>query len=296
MKKILKLALAFCAVATSWSVLAQDDVPELKKETVIIDQFTYTNAVNSAARDNIRAAALSGMVSRGRFVVVDALTSDKLAALYANRNYEDDVNDANWQAESQAAFKELGAQKLIQGQANNLSFSSETKDGKTTHKAQITFSLKVYNIMDGSLIGSKDIQSTGSSGKSKDAAFDSAVSSINTQMRTFVDEYFKFETAIIEMGEADKKGRIKSVYIAGGSEMGVSTGTIFNVYGERTIGGRTTRQEIGKIVAKEVMEGVTKCNVTKGDDVIKTKFNDKEKMVVVSAGERLFAGLGDMFK
>lgn len=296
MKNLLKLALAFCAVATSWSALAQDDVPELKKETVIIDQFTYTNAVSSAARDNIRAAALSGMVNRGRFVAVDALTSDKLAALYANRNYEDDVNDANWQAESQTAFKELGAQKLIHGQVNNLSFSSETKDGKTTHKAQITFTLKVYNIMDGSVIGSKDIQSTGSSSKSNEAAFDSAVSSINTQMTAFVDEYFKFETAIIEMGEADKKGRIKSVYIAGGSEMGVSTGTVFNVYGERVIGGRTTRQEIGKIVAKEVMDGVTKCNVTKGDEVIKAKFNDKEKMVVVSAGERMFAGLGDMFK
>lgn len=74
-------------------------------------------------------------------------------------NVEDVVNDANWKSESEAAYKALGARKVVIGQANNVSFSQFKSDidGKMYNKAEVTYSLKVYNIADGAMIGSEDL-------------------------------------------------------------------------------------------------------------------------------------------
>ena len=54
------------------------------------------------------------------------------------------------------------------------------------------------------------------------------------------------------------------MYIVGGTEMGVQKGQTFVVKLTKTIGSRTTQVEIGKLKAKEVMDGLTLCVVTKG--------------------------------
>ena len=289
MKKLFKLAVALCATIISFSAFAQDEELQIKKETVIINPFTKTAAVTQAQCDNIRAAVLSGISARGRFYVVDALTDSTLAKLYENRSYEDAVNDANWKEESETAYKSLGAQSLIIGTANNVSVSSKTDDkGKVTYTCEVTISLKVYNIMDGSMTASEDIKVTGSSRDSKDAAFNKAMSSINSRMSSFVDAHFKFESYILDLGEADKKGRMKELFILGGAEMGITKGLVFTVHAEKKIGPKVTKQQIGKIVAKEVMDGVTKCNITDGEDAIKTTFNDDpKKLTVILSHQRL---------
>ena len=104
MKNCFKTVLAAVAVLVSLGASAQDDP---SKETVIINPFTHTSAVSQAACDNIRAAVLSGFADRGRFHIVDALTDGTLSKLYADRNVEDVVNDANWKTESEAAYKAL---------------------------------------------------------------------------------------------------------------------------------------------------------------------------------------------
>ena len=93
MKNCFKTVLAAVAVLVWLGASAQDDP---SKETVIINPFTHTSAVSQAACDNIRAAVLSGFADRGRFHIVDALTDGTLSKLYADRNVEDVVNDANW--------------------------------------------------------------------------------------------------------------------------------------------------------------------------------------------------------
>ena len=145
MKNCFKTVLAAVAVLVSLGASAQDDP---SKETVIINPFTHTSAVSQAACDNIRAAVLSGFADRGRFHIVDALTDGTLSKLYADRNVEDVVNDANWKTESEAAYKALGARKVVIGQANNVSFSQFKSDidGKMYNKAEVTYSLKVYNL------------------------------------------------------------------------------------------------------------------------------------------------------
>lgn len=108
MKNCFKTVLAAVAVLVWLGASAQDDP---SKETVIINPFTHTSAVSQAACDNIRAAVLSGFADRGRFHIVDALTDGTLSKLYADRNVEDVVNDANWKSESEAAYKALGCQE-----------------------------------------------------------------------------------------------------------------------------------------------------------------------------------------
>lgn len=170
MKNCFKTVLAAVAVLVWLGASAQDDP---SKETVIINPFTHTSAVSQAACDNIRAAVLSGFADRGRFHIVDALTDGTLSKLYADRNVEDVVNDANWKSESEAAYKALGAKKVVIGQANNVSFSQFKSDidGKMYNKAEVTYSLKVYNIADGAMIGSEDLSVSGIDADSKDGAF-----------------------------------------------------------------------------------------------------------------------------
>ena len=215
MKNCFKTVLAAVAVLVWLGASAQDDP---SKETVIINPFTHTSAVSQAACDNIRAAVLSGFADRGRFHIVDALTDGTLSKLYADRNVEDVVNDANWKSESEAAYKALGARKVVIGQANNVSFSQFKSDidGKMYNKAEVTYSLKVYNIADGAMIGSEDLSVSGIDADSKDGAFNDAMKDLRKGMVGFVDKHFKFETYILELGEADKKGRVKELYISGG--------------------------------------------------------------------------------
>ena len=284
MKNCFKTVLAAVAVLVSLGASAQDDP---SKETVIINPFTHTSAVSQAACDNIRAAVLSGFADRGRFHIVDALTDGTLSKLYADRNVEDVVK-----TESEAAYKALGARKVVIGQANNVSFSQFKSDidGKMYNKAEVTYSLKVYNIADGAMIGSEDLSVSGIDADSKDGAFNDAMKDLRKGMVGFVDKHFKFETYILELGEADKKGRVKELYISGGTEMGVAKKTRFKVFLERKIGPKVTKSEIGTIVAVEVMEGVTKCQVASGEDAIKEKFNNGDKLVVILDKQGTAAG------
>lgn len=289
MKNVFRTLLSAAAVVVTLSAAAQEDP---SKETVIINPFTRTDAVSQAACDNMRASVLSGLSDRGRFVIVDALTDETLSKLYANRTAEDVVNDANWKSESEAAYKALGAKKVVIGQANNVAFSTFKSeiDGQIYNNAEVTLSLKVYNIIDGSMVGSENIAVSGVDAGSKDGAFNDAMKDLRKAMTRFVDNHFKFETYILELGEADKKGRVKDLYISGGTEMGVAKKTRFKVYTERKIGPKVTKAEIGTIVAIEVMDGVTKCQVASGEDVIKEKFNSGEKLIIIVDKQGTAAG------
>ena len=186
----------------------------------------------------------------------------------------------------------MGARKVVIGQANNVSFSQFKSDidGKMYNKAEVTYSLKVYNIADGAMIGSEDLSVSGIDADSKDGAFNDAMKDLRKGMVGFVDKHFKFETYIPELGEADKNGRVKELYISGGTEMGVAKKTRFKVFLERKIGPKVTKSEIGTIVAVEVMEGVTKCQVASGEDAIKEKFNNGDKLVVILDKQGTAAG------
>lgn len=281
--KVISVAIlsVFC-----FSVSAQESA-DPQKETVIVDKFARTTAVPSYIAEGIRANVMEGFVKKGRFHVVDAETNDALKRLSETRQAEDNVNSANVMGgESEAVYKSLGAKYLVKANVTDRTVSREKSilTGNMDWCSRISFSLTVYNIIDGSTMASKNIQLTGIDSSSDQKADMSAVENAAKEMRSFVDNYFKFETTIEQIEEADAKKGAKVLYVVGGSELGVKKGQQFVVYVEKKIGSRTTKQEVGGLKACEVLDGITKCNVSKGGVEINEAFNAGTKLIVVSAG------------
>lgn len=289
MKNCFKTVLAAVAVLVWLGASAQDDLRRRLSSSILLrtPPLSARQPVTTSG-----AAVLSGFADRGRFHIVDALTDGTLSKLYADRQRRGRGERCQLEERKRSRLQGVGCRKVVIGQANNVSFSQFKSDidGKMYNKAEVTYSLKVYNIADGAMIGSEDLSVSGIDADSKDGAFNDAMKDLRKGMVGFVDKHFKFETYILELGEADKKGRVKELYISGGTEMGVAKKTRFKVFLERKIGPKVTKSEIGTIVAVEVMDGVTKCQVASGEDAIKEKFNNGDKLVVILDKQGTAAG------
>ena len=293
MKKFLSLiAIALVAV----NVFAQ----EPQKETVIVELFTRTNVVSEYVASGVRSGVLENFIDKGRFNVVDAATNSQLQALNAKRVSSDVNVDASnvLSAETTDVYKSLGANYLIKGHLTNWSKSYVKYGDEYTNKVEINFTLTAYRISDGAVIGTKTLSLTGQNKEDWEIAEQKAISSSRFSVTSFVDEFFPFTTSIEQIEEVTKKSAAKTLYILGGTEMGVAKGQMFVVKQIKQIGSRTTQVEIGKLKAVEAMEGLTKCTVVKGGVEINDIFNNqgKEALVVISAGEAFLAGITDIFK
>ncbi|WP_418983706.1 hypothetical protein [Alistipes sp.] len=284
MKNCFKTLMALAALIAATAVCAQEETPaDPQKETVIVDPFTYSSGASQVARDNVRSAVMTGFSNVGRFHVVDALTDSRLSKLYENREVEDVVNADNWKSESEAAYKELGAKKLLKGQVElHYEHKKLNDEGKWVYYTDINFTLQVFDITTGTMAGSESYKYSELSLSSYADSFNDAMKKIAKDMTQFCNKHFKMQSYILEMGEADKKGVIKDLWISGGTEMGIANGTIFKVLAEKKVGPKVTRVAIGEVIAKEVLEGMTRCEIKdkKEGEVIKEKFNNQEKLYI----------------
>ncbi|MBQ8307814.1 MAG: hypothetical protein IJX56_03310, partial [Alistipes sp.] len=280
MKKMLKSALVLASALMTLGASAQEDP---KKETVILDPFTRVSGVSQLACENVRSAVKEGFSTVARFDLVDAVNDSRVAGLVNGRKAEELVTDENWQTESAAVYKSLNATSLIKGQVElDSEYTKTDEEGKVWYYNDVNFTLTVINLTDGSTTGTKSYSYHGLSSTSVSDAFNTDVlPKISKDMQQFCNEFFKVETYILELGEADKKGAIKDLYLAGGTEVGVQKGSIFKVYAEKKIGPKVIKSEIGELKATEVMDGATVCQILKGGDVIKEKFLAEEKLSVV---------------
>jgi len=297
MKNSFKFILAAVAMSVATGVSAQEDP---QKETVIVDPFTYSSGASAVARDNVRSAVMSGFSNVGRFFVVDALTDSRLSKLYENREVEDAVTDENWKTESEAAYKAIGAKKLLKGIVElHYEHKKVDDEGDLVYYTDINFTLQVFDIATGTMSGSESYKYSELSVSSYADAFNSVIKKITKDMTQFCNKYFKMESYILELGEADKKGVIKDLWISGGTEMGIANGTIFKVYAEKKVGPKVTRVAIGEVIAKEVLDGMTRCEIKdkKEGEVIKEKFNAEEKLYIELDRKRGdgMKGFGRMF-
>ena len=280
----LKLFSAALAMLLSSAALSAQSDPV--KETVIIDLFTGTGHVKDYIRDGVRAGVIQGFTEKGRFNLVDAATNAEIVSLNANRNTEVAVTAENvLNADAVNVYKALGAKYLLKGQVTSIT-TVDTKNiitGNPEKKTTIAFSMTVYNIADGSTVGSEICEAMGFA-KNTHEAEDSACKDAKDEARKFVDKHFKFTTFIEQLGEVHKKKGLIDVYIVGGIEMGVEKNQLFKVYVKKQIGSRWTQQEIGKLKAVEPMDGLSRCVVQKGNIEIAEIFNTtgKEALVVVS--------------
>lgn len=264
MKKILLGIVAL--LAANVCVLAQD----LVKETVIVDRFVSTTNHNLASETTqaLRDMALQAFTEKGRFNLVDSEQNAVLQKLNSTRKQysEESVNASNvLDEESTEVYKSLGAKYLVQGRVTNLSVTYvESENSSPYYKGEVTLVLTVHNIADGSVKASETLEFMGIDSNVPKQAVDDAVKSTKLKIMAFVDRHFTFITRIEQIEVMSKKGAAKELYIAGGTEMGVQKGQTFIVRVSKQIGSKTTLVEIGKLKAKEVMDGVTLCTVSKG--------------------------------
>lgn len=279
------------AILSATSLYAQEDP---KKQTVIIEPFTTSPGISASITDNVRSAVITGLNTVNRVHIVDALADSRLKGLFAEKNYEDVVNEYNWQQESAAAYKALNANFLLKGNVEMYELYKKTdENGNVTFYCMLNFTLQLTDLNDGSIKGSKSYQLNELSVSNVDDAFNSCLKKITggrndlginmkPEVLGFCNEYFKVTTYIIELGETNKKGVVVDLWISGGEEIGYQKGSVFYVYKEKKIGPKVIREKIAEIVAEEVMEGLTRCKVkAKEAPIIQQEFNAGTQLEVV---------------
>ncbi len=264
MKKFFKSVAVAVALVSTLGAFAQEDP---SKETVIVEPFTCIQDGYDRATQNLRGAVMSGFSNVGRFDVVDAASDARLSALFKERKYEDVVTDTNWQTESSTAYKSLNAKRLLKGQVEM--FKEYTKiadDGTKYYYSDVNFTLQVFSIEDGSMVGSDSFSYHELSSASYINSFNEVLRKAEKDMVQFCNKYFKVESYVIDLGETDKKGNLVDLWVSGGSNVGVSKGSIFLVSVEKKIGPKTTRVQIGQVIAEEVTDDMTRCKVLKKEE------------------------------
>lgn len=271
MKQIFRFMALVLMLITTTSLSAQE---EPQKRTVIIEPFTHSKTVSSTARDNLRSAVITGFSEINRFYLVDATTDARLKTLFDDRSYEDVVTESNWQTESTAAYKAINADRLLKGQIELISLYTKYNDeGEPIYWCDLNYTLQLFDITNGTLIGSKSYKYSELSVSTSEDAFNkclnkiagyhNGITKVKPDVLGFCNDYFKVNTYILELGEADKKGNITDLWISGGEEMGFLKGSIFVIYKERKIGPKVAREKFAEVVAEEVLDGLTRCKVAK---------------------------------
>jgi hypothetical protein len=240
----------------------------------------------------VRSAVISGLSEINRFHIVDALTDARLKTLFEDRNYEEVVTESNWQTESTAAYKAINADRLLKGQVDLVQYNLKyNDDGEPIYYCTLNYTLQLFDITNGTLIGSKSYkydelsvsryEDALNSCLKKISGFHNGIMKVKPDVLGFCNEHFKVITCILELGEADKKGNITDLWISGGEEMGFLKGSIFAVYKEKKIGPKVAREKIAEIVAEEVLDGLTRCKVAKKEaPVIQQEYNAGTALII----------------
>lgn len=280
MKKFFKSIAVAAALMSSLGAFAQEDP---SKETVIVEPFTCIQDGYDRATQNLRGAVMSGFSNVGRFFVVDAVTDSRLSQLFQERKYEDVVTDQNWMTESATAYKSLNAKRLLKGQLEKFKEYTKVNDeGKTIYYTDVNFTLQVFSIENGSMVGSDSFSYSELSVSSYSDSFNAVLRKTEKDMVQFCNKFFKVESYILDLGATDKKGNLVDLWVSGGSNVGVQKGTIFLVKVEKKIGPKTTRMQIGQVIAEEITEDMTRCKVLKKEEgaAIAAAFNEGKTLFV----------------
>ncbi len=93
----------------------------------------------------------------------------------------------------------------------------------------------------------------------------------------------------MELGEPDKRGKVKDLYINCGEDIGVRRGDLFRVMLETKVGDVTARRDIGKLRAVEVLEAhVTRCVIVSGAQKVVPSVEKGSSLIVVCDSQSLF--------
>ncbi len=271
------------------------------KKSIVFDYFGRTTAVTTAARDMVRAAALTSFTNSGRLNVIDATntTALQVSSEAAEAEVAPTVDNIR-----QSAMKESGGNYLVTGQVTKVGSTREkTSEGRVYYSGIIAFTINVVDLETGNNVAARDFSYMGlnaKTGSTSDEAITQTVDFIPMSMKKFINENFKLETKVVQINE-EKKGKVTQVFINAGSAVGITKSQIFQMFVESEVAGIKRKMPIGKLTVESVEgEELTLCNVSKPSEAIKEYMNSETEIIVVSAGERagakIGAGLGAAFK
>lgn len=287
--------LLVCCVVYSLVGFSQDFDEPKGKPTVFIDYFNRSVDAPFAWVEGLRNTVIEGIQKMERVILIDVDAQDALRIESQRRASANISSGEDNEMDRLSAMEQLGAQYIITGQVSSMTAAyKKDKDGKGYYDGSVSYTLKVINPKNGTLIGTKTFQHsglTGATGANKEEAVANTIKSAVYSMRDFVDEYFKMEGTILEVN-SEKKGKAEEVYINLGSMHGVKDAQKFTVYVVREIAGREAKKEIGRLTVKEVEgDDISLCKVQKGGEEILKAIRNEQPIKIISRAQTLMGGI-----
>lgn len=282
-KKFFLAALLVCSVATMSAAMP----------TVYFQIFDNSGKVNDAWVETVRGAVLEGIHNTNRVNLIDAVSE---ASRYEEELRRLKENLATDDLESTEALMTKGASVLISGDVTALPISKTTLDsGSTSYDASVTFTLRVVNALDGTMISTKtftlpkslmglSLTSLKSLSKTEDEAVQAIKGDITKAMKDFVADAFPVSGVVEEIDKYTKNNKeIDTFYVGIGSQDGIAKGNKLDVKVENKIGKKIAYKTIGEVEVIEVAgDDISLCKVKKGGADIKDAMDQGKTVIVIT--------------
>lgn len=222
MKKILSAIIFFVGIACFQCKPA--NAQSVAKKTIAIYPFTTSAQYIYDFAESAGNAVEAGFVRSGRFTVVER---NRFGALKDEDKFKE-VNTAD--AVKKAA--RLGANILVTGHIIAVTTGSDGGSVLSPFKnyiAQISLAFKLIDVETGEIVKSETILGKGR-GTTPAEAMEDSYKDIDRLSRAEVAEYLPQHFTYAEQVEVDKKNRLKTFKIWGGSDQGLKQGDLIDIY------------------------------------------------------------------
>lgn len=303
MKKYLFSLLAFCFLSSA--LFAQDQTAPINssndpiiphKESVVVDNFTGVPNLSLGFFQYLRNQFLNSLERKGRVNVVDVEAygigrPDIVfpAMSIARRQKPSTPYDV---ARRDNILNEFGDSRYYMTVYISR-FDMKTKLNESTKKEEFTasmvYSIYLYDAVQQVDLPIKYINLSSTSNNNPDFATESLTNSLYSYLAGYINDVFKYQTSIIQLGEFNKRGKLQDLYLSCGGDIGVKSGDLFYVYLVTDMNGIESNKRIGKVKARDVTgPNSCRCVVSSGAEEIANAFKNGEELLVSSGDTSIF--------
>lgn len=204
--------------------VGQDNAHQ-KKTVIAIYPFTTSGSYDYGYAESAGNAIEAGFVHSKRFTVVER-------SQFGILNDEDRFKEVNTSEAVKRAAK-LGADILVIGHvitvSNGIESTNPLLPSLKSVGVNISLDFKLINVETGEIITSETILGKGNGSTSAEAmgnSYKDIAAQARDQVAAYLPQRFTFEEAV----ETDKKQRLKTFKIWGGSSQGLKKGDIIDIY------------------------------------------------------------------
>lgn len=291
---LLLTMLVFCVLGSA----AQES--STTKKVLIVDNFTMPmikkqeyRAVVTGLRDRI----IGEITKTKKVEIIDVATNAFFQSQREKAGSDEALDSALSSEAREAASKEFGAEFGLQGHVSHMAGVRKKLDnGSVYYAGEITVTLKVINLIDGTVVHSEDYSYAGMTAKTGDTDV-AAITNTGNYLLAFVPKFvgkaFPTNGKIIDIA-ASKKGVATDVYIDLGENVGVKVKDKFKVYQVSIVAGRDVKTDIGSLTVSEVGGAdISTCKVSKCGAQISESFAnpDKVKLIIESVAKSAAGGV-----